>query len=320
MSAEHIFVREIAIKAELEPLTEYLGESTLITDDSISRPTLPLSGTFEFFKSNRIQALGNEESLMLSRSVQNGTCGDIIKRFLSYGDTPMMVFSRNNRPDDCFIALCEERQIPVYVSALTTTMLIAKMSQILREYFAPQVSVHGVMLDVLGLGVLIQGRSSIGKSETALELVTRGKSQLVSDDRVVLYENEPGMLIARAPKILERMIEIRGIGIVDILSMYGGGAYRTTKRLSLVIELHDWDKDFTYNRIGADVEYVKFLDTQIARIVLPVHTGRNVASLIEAAALNYQLKGIGINTAEEFTQRLTDAITDNQIVDELGEK
>lgn len=317
-AVEHIFVDDLALKAGLEPLTENVGEGIRITDDSISRPSLALSGTFEFLKEDRIQAFGNEEMQMLDRQIVDGTCDKNIHEYLNH-NLPMLMFSRGLVPDKAFLNLCEEKGIPVYMSELTTTMLIGKVSQILREYFAPQVSVHGVMLDVMGLGVLIQGRSSIGKSETALELISRGNSQLVSDDRVVLYENEPGMLIARPPKILERLIEIRGIGIVDVLSMYGGGAYKPTKRLSLVIELHDWDSDFKYNRIGADVEYIRFLDTQIARIVLPVHTGRNVANLIEAAALNHQLKGFGINTAEEFTTRLTEAITENKVVDTLGE-
>ncbi|MGL5042089.1 MAG: HPr(Ser) kinase/phosphatase [Culicoidibacterales bacterium] len=310
MPIEDIYISELVLKLSIEPATEYRGGHEKVLDDSISRPALELSGVFEFFKPERIQVFGSEEQAMIQRLIDVNDLTNI-EKILSHNEIPLIIFSRGTMPNQWFVDACELRSIPVYTSKLSTTMLIAKLSQVLREFFAPQTSIHGVMLDVCGLGVLLQGRSSIGKSETALELLTRGKSQLISDDRVILYENEPGMLIARAPKILERMIEIRGIGIVDVISMYGGGAYKPTKRLSLVIQLQDWDKNFKYNRIGADVEYVKFMETQVAQIVLPIHTGRNVASLIEAAALNHQLKELGLNTAEEFTNRLTMAISDN---------
>ncbi len=314
MGIEDIFISELVQKINAEKVTNYDGGHEKILDDSISRPTLELSGVFEFFKPKRIQVFGSEEQELLQRLIEENRLENV-EQILSSEEIPLIIFSRNHLPNEWFIAACEKKEIPIYRSELSTTMLISKLSQTLREYFAPQTSIHGVMLDVCGLGVILQGRSSIGKSETALELITRGKSQLIADDRVILYENEPGMLIARAPKILERMIEIRGIGIVDVISMYGGGAYKTTKRLSLVIQLQDWDKNFKYNRIGADVEYVKFMETHVAQIVLPIHTGRYVASLIEAAALNYQLKELGINTAEEFTRRLTAAITDNTVDD-----
>ncbi|GBU10769.1 HPr kinase/phosphorylase [Erysipelotrichaceae bacterium] len=310
MGVENIYIGELVKRINAECLTEYEGLQERILDDSISRPSLELSGVFDFFKPTRIQVFGLEEQELVQRFLESKELTNI-ERILDHTEIPLIIFSRGKVPNQLFIDACDARKIPVYTAPVSTTMLIAKLSQVLREFFAPQTSIHGVMLDVCGIGVLIQGKSSIGKSETALELITRGKSQLVSDDRVILYENEPGMLIARAPRILERMIEIRGIGIVDVISMYGGGTFKPTKRLSLVIQLQNWDKDFQYNRIGADIEYIRFMDTQVAQVVLPIHPGRNVASLIEAAALNFKLRQIGINTAEEFTSRLTSAIADN---------
>jgi len=312
---EDVFISDLTKKIALEPITEYLGGQNKVIDDSVSRPSYVLSGNFEYFKPKRIQVFGSEEQQILEQLVETDNL-DIINQMLKVDsdelvEIPMMIFSRNYFPPREFIKKCEQKQVPLYRSPLNTTMLIANLSQILREYFAPQINVHGVMLEVCGIGVLIQGKSSIGKSETALELITRGRTRLIADDRVILYENEPGMIIARPPKVLEHMMEIRGIGVVDVMSMYGGSAIKPTKRLSLVIQLQDWDKDFKYNRIGAEVEYIKFMQTQVAQIILPVHAGRNVASLIEAAALNHQLKEQGVNSAEMFMQRLSGAIAEN---------
>lgn len=312
---EDIFINDLTKKVILEPITKYLGVHNKIMDDSVSRPSYVLSGNFDYFKPNRIQVFGSEEQQLLEKLVAEDEWDILEKILTNCGETdikvPMMIFSRDFMPPKEFIRKCDKHKVPLYRSPLNTTMLIATLSQTLREYFAPQVNVHGVMLEVCGVGVLIQGKSSIGKSETALELITRGRTRLIADDRVILYENEPGMIVARSPKVLEHMIEIRGIGVVDVMSMYGSSAVKPTIRLSLVIQLRDWDKNFKYNRIGADVEYVKFMQTQIAQIILPIHAGRNVASLIEAAALNHQLKEQGINSSELFMARLTEAIAEN---------
>ena len=316
MAMEIVFVEDVIKKMDLLPITEVTGLHRRILDDSVTRPTLMLTGKLNHFKPNRIQVYGSEEQQLLQAMIDNDDFS-VINEMLEHPQIPFIVFSYGRTPDKKFIKMCNEYEIPIYRSKLDSTMLIAKISRILREYFAPQVSVHGVMLEVCGIGVLIQGRSSIGKSETALELINRGKSKLVADDRVILYENEPGELIARAPKVLERMIEIRGIGVVDVISMFGGGGFKPSVKLELVIELQDWDKDFKYNRLGVDVEYIMFLNTQVSRLVLPVNAGRNVSNLIESASLNHQLKTLGINAAEEFTQRLTNAISDNSQNDGL---
>lgn len=311
MKIEVVTVSDLVERINLELLTRMNGLDRVIVEDSISQPSLELSGIFDYFNPQRIQIMGPQEQEMLEKLIQEKKF-DILERLVQYQNIPLFIFSRSGVPHDIFLKLCEEHNIPIYHSNLTTTMLISKISQTLREYFAPQTSVHGVMLDVCGVGVLLQGASSIGKSETALELITRGKSQLIADDRVILYENEPGLLIARAPKILERLIEIRGIGIVDAVLMYGAGAFRANKRLNLVIELRDWDKKFAYNRIGIDYEYVKFLNTGVAKIIIPIHPGRNAATLIEAASINFQLRELGINTAERFKTSLTQAIDLNR--------
>ena len=312
---EYVFVEDITRRLELEPIIEFTEKQRPILDASVSRPSFELSGIFDFFKPNRIQIFGSEEQQTLDKLIQIEDFENI-DTILQYNsipgnEIPMIIFSRDYHPPQEFIERCRKYKVPIYCSPLNSTMLIANLSQTLREYFAPQTNVHGVMLEVCGIGVLIQGKSSIGKSETALELITRGRTRLIADDRVILYEIEPGMLIARAPKVLEHMIEIRGIGVVDVMAMYGGAAIKPSKKLSLVIQLQNWDKNYQYNRIGAEVEYVKFLETQVAQIILPVHVGRNVASLIETAALNHQLKEQGYNASEKFMARLSEAISDN---------
>jgi len=312
---EPVYVSDLTKKILLEPITKNFGFEQEILDDSVSRPSYVLSGNFDYFKPKRIQVFGSEEQEMLDRLIEDRDFTNIDRMVTTANPerakVPLMIFSRNYIPPMEFIDRCEAAQILLYRSALNTTMLIANLSQILREYFAPQISVHGVMLEVSGLGVLLQGDSSIGKSETALELITRGRTRLIADDRVILYENEPGVLIGRSPKILENLMEIRGIGVVDVMSMYGSGAIKQTKRLSLVIQLQDWDKHAVYNRVGTEIEYIKFMETQIAHIVIPIHAGRNVSSLIEAAVLNYQLKKQGINSAEMFMNRLSESIAEN---------
>lgn len=171
----------------------------------------------------------------------------------------------------------------------------------MQATLAERQTIHGVLMDINGMGTLIMGKSGIGKSETALELIRRGH-QLISDDRVDICEEEPGSLIGTAPKILERYIEIRGIGIVDVVRLFGAGAFRESKKIKLVVELEKWEDGKYYDRLGLETQTTKYFNTEIPKVVIPVLAGRNTALLVESAALNEKLKYFGINSAREFTE------------------
>lgn len=311
---ERMTVGELQIILGLTALYDGFDDQRIINDDSVSRPILEMTGIFEYFNSTRVQVIGNQEMELLE-SLEPDVAEERISKLCSYTDIPAIIFSRSRQAPQYMIDRCRESGIPLFSSASITTMLIGNLSRILREYFAPQTNMHGVMLDVKGIGVIITGESSIGKSETALELVTRG-NQLISDDRVIVYEVEPGMLIGKAPRVLERMMEIRGLGIVDIMTMYGAGSFRQKKSLSLVIQLVEWTKQIDYDRIGLQTQQMQILNTMVDRIILPVRPGRNTATLIESAALNQKLRRLGINSAEAFIERLSQSITQSETQEE----
>jgi HPr kinase/phosphorylase len=187
--------------------------------------------------------------------------------------------------------------IALYQSKERTTPINSKLYAYLRSALAPRESIHGTLLDIYGLGTLIIGKSGVGKSETALELLKRNHI-LIADDRVDVYETAPGIIIGQAPKILERYLEIRGIGIVDVVQMLGAGAFRENKKIRLVIELEHWDNNKTYDRLGIETETYVIFGSEIPKITIPVLPGRNTATLVESAAMNQKLKYLGHNAAE----------------------
>jgi HPr kinase/phosphorylase len=213
---------------------------------------------------------------------------------------PAMIVSVNVDVDDIILDLGRTYGVAVLKSKLRTTALSSQLYAYLHSKLAPRTSVHGVLLDIHGMGTLITGKSGIGKSETALELVKRGHI-LVADDIVEIFESTRGVLVGAAPKILERYIEVRGIGIVDVVTMFGAGAYRENKKIRLVVELEHWDRSRTYDRLGLETESMKIFSTELAKITIPVLPGRNVATLVESAAMNQKLKYLGINAAKTLT-------------------
>jgi HPr kinase/phosphorylase len=217
---------------------------------------------------------------------------------------PGVIFSVNVDIEDFFIELGNKYQVAILRSQSRTTPLSGMLYQYLHSKLAPRTSMHGVLLDIHGLGTLITGKSGIGKSETALELIKRGHI-LISDDRVDIFEAAPGVLIGSAPKVLEKYIEVRGIGIVDVVQMFGAGAYRENKKVRLVVELEHWKKGKQYDRLGIDTETIKIFNTEIAKITIPILPGRNVATLVESAAMNQKLKYLGYNAALELTQAVS---------------
>ena len=289
------------------------GESGLdrfVTEDMLNRPGMEFAGFYDYHEPRRIQLIGSKEATFLSTRNE-----EEIKERVTYlfdQDPPAFVFSKNVVVPEIFITLGNKRNIPVFKSDLRTTPLSSKLYGYLQERLAERISVHGVLLDIGGTGTLITGKSGIGKSETALELIKRGH-QLVSDDRVDIFQKDVGFLVVQAPKILSRFMEIRGIGIVDVVQMFGAGAFRENKRIRLVVELEKWDSNKYYDRLGLETQKVKFFDTEITKIIIPVLPGRNVSLLVESAALNEKLKNLGYFGAMEFTKAVNELAKGNGV-------
>jgi HPr kinase/phosphorylase len=194
---------------------------------------------------------------------------------------------------------------------MKTTRFSSRLTNFLESKLAPTTAVHGVLVDIYGIGVLITGKSGVGKSETALELVKRGH-RLVADDCVEIRQEDQDTLVGTSPDLIEHLLEIRGLGIINVMTLFGAGAVRSNKRITLVINLEIWDATKQYDRLGLDDEKMKIIDTEITKITVPVRPGRNLAVIIEVAAMNYRLKRMGVNAAQQFTERLSDVIEDGE--------
>jgi HPr kinase/phosphorylase len=270
-----------------------------IKSEMLSRPGVELAGFLDFFDADRLILIGSKEThfmQLLPQMIQIERIEDIFKK-----NPPGVIFSVNVDVEPILIELGNTYGVAVMKSDSRTTPLSGSLYQYLHSKLAPRTSLHGVLLDIHGMGTLITGKSGIGKSETALELIKRGHI-LISDDRVDIFEAAPGVLVGSAPKILERYIEVRGIGIVDVVHMFGAGAYRENKKIRLVVELEHWKKGKVYDRLGIETETIKIFNTEIAKITIPVLPGRNVATLVESAAMNQKLKYLGYNAAQALTQ------------------
>src|SRR5690554_143388 len=297
-------VEKIMKDRNLEILAGHDGIKNEVNVTMISRPGVEIAGFLDFFEPERLILIGSKENSFLNLldvKVQKERLEPIFKL-----QPPAFIFSVNVVISDIFIELGNKYQVPILKSDLRTTVLSSQLYSYLHSKLAPRKSLHGVLLDIHGLGTLIVGKSGIGKSETALELIKRGHI-LISDDRVDVFEAAPGVVIGSAPKILERFIEIRGIGIVDVVQMFGAACYRENKKIRLIVELELWQENKVYDRLGIETEKVKIFDTEIHKLTIPVLPGRNVATLVESAALNQKLKYLGYDAAKVLTENVAKA-------------
>ncbi|EGQ1773402.1 HPr kinase/phosphorylase [Staphylococcus pseudintermedius] len=287
------------------------GEAGLnrpIRNTDISRPGLEMAGYFSHYASNRIQLLGTTELSFYNLLPDAERQGRMRK--LCRHETPAIIITRGHDAPDELLEAAEELDTPLIYVEEATTRVMGRLTTYLEHELANSTSLHGVLVDVYGVGVLITGDSGIGKSETALELVKRGH-RLVADDNVEIKEITKDQLIGKAPKIIEHLLEIRGLGIINVMTLFGAGSILTQKRIRLNINLETWHQDKLYDRVGLNHETLKILDTEITKKTIPVRPGRNVAVIIEVAAMNYRLNIMGINTAEEFNERLNAEILKN---------
>lgn len=260
-----------------------------------SRPCVEIyAGYFDYFEKDRIQVIGSKE-LAIFELLDSAVKRERLEQLFSY-NSPAFVFTKNAEVPKVVVEVAIEKQMPILKSDLTTSALIGNLHAYLSTRLAERISIDGAMLDVYGVGVLITGREGIGKSETALELIKRGHL-LISGEETHLYQREPGMLIAETTEVMEKLMDIKDIGMVNVVNLFGIGAFRSSKRLRMVIELVTSDEEIKKD------EKIKFFDTELPHMTIVVEKGRNIASLIETAALNQQLLLNGLSGEKEYAKR-----------------
>lgn len=272
-----------------------------ITLPDINRPALQLTGYLEHFENERVQIIGYVEyTYLLHLSRENKM--EAFERFVA-SKIPCVIFSTKTEPDEDMINLAIKYDVPIFVTDQTTSTFMAEIIRWLNVELAPCISIHGVLVDVYGEGVLIMGESGIGKSEAALELIKRGH-RLVSDDVVEIRRVSDATLVGSAPDITRHFIELRGIGIIDVKTLFGVESVKDTQSVDLVIKLEEWDRDKEYDRLGLHEEYTEYLGNKIVCHSLPIRPGRNLAIIVESAAVNHRQKKMGYNAAEELYKRV----------------
>ena len=300
-------MKQIVEKMNLKNLTPdvELSDKAVEVPD-INRPALQLTGFFESFDSERVQVIGYVEYSYLT-TLKEKEKEKIYDTLLSY-KIPCLVFCRALKPDDMLLQKATEANIPVFSTDVHTSEFMAEIIRWLNVQLAPCISIHGVLVDVYGVGVLIMGESGIGKSEAALELIKRGH-RLVSDDVVEIRKVSDETLVGTAPDITRHFIELRGIGIVDVKTLFGVQSVRETKNIDLVITLEEWNKEREYDRLGLEDQYTEFLGNKVVCHNLPIRPGRNLAVIVETAAINHRQKSMGYNAAQELYQRVQRNLT-----------
>lgn len=304
--AEELKVTKIIEKMELKILTPDIDiEDKIVTVPEINRPALQMAGFFDHFDSDRVQIIGRVEAAYME-TLEKLTRKERYEQLLSY-NIPCIIFCHDENPDEQMIQAARKYQIPLLQTAKTTSSFEAEIIRWMKVMLAPMISIHGVLVDVYGEGVLITGESGIGKSEAALELIKRGH-RLVTDDVVEIRKVSDETLIGTAPEITRYFIELRGIGIIDVKTLFGVESVKETQAIDMVIHLEDWDKDKEYDRFGLEEEYTEILGNKVVCHNLPVRPGRNLAVIVESAAVNWRQKKMGYNAARELYNRVQNNI------------
>ena len=307
-------LNELMEKMRLTNLTPEIDPGRIkIRQPDINRPAIQLTGYFEHFAGERLQICGLVEHAYMD-GMEEARKREIYAHLLSF-PIPAVIFCRNLEPDQTFLEIARETGTAVLITRQATSSFMAEAIRWLNVRLAPFITVHGVLVDVYGIGLLITGESGIGKSEAALELIKRGH-RLISDDVVEIRRVSEDTLIGTAPEITKHFIELRGIGIINVKSLFGVSSVRDTQNIDLVIELEDWDKDKEYDRLGVADNYKEYLGNRVVCHKLPIRPGRNLAIICEAAAANHRQKLMGYNAAEELYERVNAKWKNPQDLDE----
>ncbi len=305
---KHLKVADVVQRFSLEVLAGEEGLKRTITLADLHRPGLELAGYTNYYAKDRVQILGKTELSFfetLDRAVRLERA-----EFLCQDETPCFLVTRSLDVPSELLEASNTYHMPLLRSALPTTTLSSRLTDFLENKLAPSTTIHGVLVDIYGVGMLITGASGIGKSETALELVKRGH-RLVADDAVEIRQTADNELHGNAPDLIRHLLEIRGLGIINAMTLFGAGAVRNYKKISVVCRLETWQQDKQYDRLGLDEETTRIIDTDLPLVTIPVRPGRNLAVIIEVAAMNYRLKRMGYNAAQQFTSRLTETIAED---------
>ena len=302
-----VSVESLIEKLKLTNLTPQVDVANIkIHQPDIIRPALQLAGYFEHFEETRTQIIGFVEYSYMENMKQE-VKDEVYPRVVSE-KTPCIIFCRNLRPDETFLDIAVKNNVPLLMTDMPTSAFMAEIIRWLNVKLAPCISVHGVLVDVYGEGVLITGESGIGKSEAALELIKRGH-RLVSDDVVEIRKVSDETLVGSAPDITRHFIELRGIGIIDVKTLFGVSSVMDTTNINLVIRLEDWDKEKKYDRLGLEENYTEYLGNKVVCHNIPIRPGRNLAIICESAAVNHRQKKMGYNAAQELYQRVQNSLT-----------
>lgn len=280
-----------------------------ITTADISRPGLEMTGYFDYYSPERLQLLGMKEWTYLMKMTSHNRYQVLTEMIKP--ETPAIIVARKLEVPEEMLAAAKEKGIAILQSHIPTSRLSGEMSWYLDSCLAERTSVHGVLMDIYGMGVLIQGDSGIGKSETGLELVKRGH-RLVADDRVDVFAKDEETLWGEPAEILRHLLEIRGVGIIDVMSLYGASAVKGSSQVQLVIYLENFESGKVFDRLGNGNEEIELSGVKIPRVRVPVKTGRNVSVVIEAAAMNYRAKQMGFDATKTFEERLSKLISQNE--------
>jgi HPr kinase/phosphorylase len=290
-------------------LSDETGFSRLITDQNLHRPGLALAGFVDLFSFSRVQLFGNTEMRYLGQLSEEAR-GDAIERLFQFS-IPCIILTDNNDPFPKLIELANKFHIPIFGSSLSTTKLTYFLSDFLDDQFALRCSMHGSFIDVYGVGIIFVGKSGIGKSEVALDLIERGH-RLVSDDVTILTKKGEGIIMGSGTDINKHFMEIRGLGIINVEKMFGVRAIRFQKRLETVVELENWDVSQNYERTGLDGSTVNILGVEIPYVKLPIIPGKNITVISEIIALHYLLKHYGYDAAQAFQDHLNNRLRGNK--------
>jgi HPr kinase/phosphorylase len=310
MGKKKLYIRNLIddstdINLQLELLAGEQGLNKEICLADVNRPGLSLAGFFDFFAFSRLQIFGLGETAYM-RKLPDDQMKEMLDTFFSY-DVLCCVFTHDERPNDMFMELANSKNIPTFVSKHTTTRFVSLWTHAVEQYFAQVMTIHGSLVDVFGVGVLLLGKSGVGKSECALELIEKGH-RLVADDVVEIQKLDDLFLFGTAAEIIRHHMEIRGLGIINVREIYGIGSVRNRKRIDIIIMLEEWDETKEYDRLGLDEQKYTILDIDLSYITIPVRPGRNIPILIETAALNHRLKKMGTNSAKELDLKIKDIV------------
>lgn len=286
---------------------DYLDKQITVSD--VYRPALELTGYFKFYPKERVQLFGKTEISYINSLSE----ADRIDRFekLVQAETPMFLVSRGLDIPEELLEQAKKIGVPVLSAKRTTTQLSSRVTNVLDRRLAERKVVHGVLVDINGMGILIQGQSGIGKSETALDLIRRGH-RLVSDDRVDLYTTDNVRIHGEGPEVTKHMLEVRGVGIIDVINLFGVGSVRDYARVDLIVHLELWDNKTQYDRLGQSVNTQRIFDVDIPSMIVPVSPGRNIAIIIETAAMTMRARAMGYNATEQLMENINKQMEKNK--------